>query len=86
MEYFEYIPSEIYEETLFLLEPDDIFHVCSTNQYALTICDNKFYQEYIHRNFDPKFYGLENFVLPKGLNWKQFLNISTIGIVGIFTQ
>jgi hypothetical protein len=80
MDYFEYIPSEIYEETLFLLEPDDIFRVCSTNQYALTMCDNKFYQEYIHRNFDPKFYGLEKFTLPVGLNWKQFFNILVYGI------
>jgi hypothetical protein len=86
MNYLKYIPSEIYKESLFLVRPKDIFLVCSTNKYAVTICDDKFYQEYIHRNLDPSFYGLEKFLLPEGLNWKQFFNISTIGIVGIFTQ
>jgi hypothetical protein len=46
----------------------------------LTICDDTFYKEYVDRNFDPNFYGLENFVLPAGLSWKQFLNILIYGI------
>jgi hypothetical protein len=80
MNYLKYIPSEIYKESLFLVRPKDIFRVCSTNKYAITICDDKFYQEYIHRNLDPSFYGLENFLLPEGLNWKQFFNILVYGI------
>jgi hypothetical protein len=80
MDYFRSVPSEIYREALFLLEPKDVFHVCGTNKYALTICDDEFYREYIDRNFDPRFYGLEKFLLPAGLNWNQFLNILVYGI------
>jgi hypothetical protein len=39
-----------------------------------------FYHEYIQRNFDPKFYGLDEFVLPAHLNWNTFLNILVNGI------
>jgi hypothetical protein len=80
MEYFRNVPSEIYKEVLFLVEPKYIFRACSTNQYALNICDETFYREYVDRNFDPNFYGLENFVLPTDLNWEQFLNSLIYGI------
>jgi hypothetical protein len=74
------VPSEIYREALFLLEPKEVFHVCVTNKYALTICDDEFYREYIDRKIDPRFYGLEKFFLPAGLNWNQFLNILVYGM------
>jgi hypothetical protein len=80
MNHFERLPSEIYKEILFVINPKDIMHACNINQYASSICNDKFYQQYIQRNFDPKKFGLEEFVLPLHLNWKIFLDILVNGV------
>jgi hypothetical protein len=62
------------------VEPKDVIHACAINKYSLLICDDRFYHEYIQRNFKPQFYGLESFTLPLNSNWKSYLNILVNGI------
>jgi hypothetical protein len=62
MNCFEYLPIEIYKEYLFRVDTKVVIYACITNKYILSICDDKFYQEYIQRIFNPQFYGLNEFV------------------------
>jgi hypothetical protein len=80
MNYFDSLPVEIYKEALFAVSPGAVEQMCNIDRRALSICDERFYKEYIQRNFDPKFYGLEEFTLPEHLKWKTFLNILVDGI------
>jgi hypothetical protein len=61
---------------LFLVKPKNVINVCTIDRRAVSICDKNFYHKYIQRNFNPKFYGLEEFVLPSSRsNWKCFFHI-----------
>jgi hypothetical protein len=77
MNWFEHLPLEMYKHHLFLVQPRDIIHACIVNKHALSICDDRFFQEYIQRNFQPH---MQSFILPPHLNWKNYLNILVNGI------
>jgi hypothetical protein len=80
MNFFEYLPIEIYKHYLFFVRPKDICHACTINKHTSSICDDKFYNEYIQRNCQPQSYGLERFTLPHYSNWKSYLNMLVNGI------
>ena len=58
--YLKSIPKETYQKVLFLLSPKDLLQICDTDKYVQTICDDNFYREYIQRNYDPLFFGFDN--------------------------
>jgi hypothetical protein len=77
MECFKYIPSDIYKEILFLADPEDIVNLSIINKYALQICDNSFYKEYIKTNFKQSF---DKSDIPNNLTGKIVLHMLIKGI------
>jgi hypothetical protein len=74
MDYFPCLPPEIYQQILYFLDPNEVIESYGTNKYTLTIYDEVFYQEYIKRNFNLSFNGMQN-----NLTYKQLLYILVNG-------
>jgi hypothetical protein len=60
-----------------MVNPKDIFHASITNKYTSSICNDRFFQEYIQRTFQPH---MKSVILQPHLNWKSYLNILVNGI------
>jgi hypothetical protein len=56
MNYFKYMPTEIYKEFLFQLEPKDVIHTCTIDKYALSICDDIFYHNICKETLSQGYY------------------------------
>ena len=57
--FIQSLPSEIYREFFFYLDPISLINKCLTNHYANQIYNENFIRDYIIRNFDPKKYNIE---------------------------
>jgi hypothetical protein len=81
MDYLSSVPLELYIETLYLVPPENILSVCSTNRYALNLCNETFFHNYINKNYSG--YGVWTMQDLQNANvktWKELLNILINGI------
>jgi hypothetical protein len=68
------LPSDICKEIFSLLDPKSLLNISSTEKYILNICNNKFYYNYINKNYshiiEINILTLDKF---KVNNWKELL-------------
>ena len=80
--YFTMIPVEMYKKILFKLNPQSLINICETDVYAKNICNKKFFQEYIMKNYGPKILELPNWKsISKRLNEKKTLSSEIFNII-----
>ena len=68
--YFVNLPIDMYKKILFKLDPQSLINICKTDSYARNVCNDKFYYEYIIKNYDPDLFNL--------LDWNNVFDNSSM--------